>query len=119
MAESWYSWNVFLQKLEILADCNMLSAPLEGKELPDIVKTGKPTLIASIAVRWALYGNVSKNKFANWILFKWSSIFIGSEKIILFGSTPFFSACNLRFCFTISFLLINHKILSSECLLYR
>ena len=41
----------YLHKLEILADCNMLSAPLEGKELPDIVKTGKPTLIASIAVR--------------------------------------------------------------------
>ena len=43
----------------------MLSAPLEGKEFPDIVKIGKPALIASTAVRCALYGNVSKNKSAN------------------------------------------------------
>ena len=36
----------------------MLSAPT-NKEFPDIVKIGKPALIASTAVRCALYGNVS------------------------------------------------------------
>jgi predicted O-linked N-acetylglucosamine transferase (SPINDLY family) len=58
---------------------------------------------------------VSRNKSANWILFKWSSLRVRrDEKIILFSSTLFFIASFFKFLLAVILPSGNHSTLPSK-----
>ena len=66
---SYSSWDEVISSGKFTA-LSKLAATLLVNDSPIRVNTGRPTRRASLVVVWALNGSVSRNKSADWILFR-------------------------------------------------